>query len=308
MPELDRVDRPAVDPSAVLEAMAEGMYVVDPDRRITFWNAAAERISGYSAETALGRWCGDGLLNHVDEAGESLCGARCPLLATMTDGEQRTVRVYLHHEHGHVLPVRVTASALRDDDGKVIGAVETFTDDSPATAAEQKLRTAERLAMTDPLTGLGNRRFLEHRAAERLGSTRGEHPAALIMVDLDHFKSLNDTCGHAAGDDALTAVARTLVSVVRAEDDVIRYGGDEFVVLLGPVTPTDLVAMAARIRAAVGQTRLRGATTPARLTASIGAALGRPGDTAESLIRRADVAMLAAKGNGRNTYVVAPED
>ena len=157
--------RHPVDPAALLDTMAEGLYVVDRERIITFWNAAAERITGFTAAEAVGRSCGDGLLSHVDEAGESLCGPRCPLLETMHDGAPLEVRLYAHHASGHLVPVKVTARALRDESGVITGSVETFSDDGEATERDKRLRVAQRLAITDHLTGLGNRRGLEQRLA-----------------------------------------------------------------------------------------------------------------------------------------------
>jgi PAS domain S-box-containing protein len=112
----------------------QACYVVDTDRRILSWTPAAERIAGYTAEEVIGRRCSDALLWHVDESGEVLCGDRCPLLETMTDGAERSAKVWLHHSKGHLVPVIVHASALRDADGEVIGAVETFYDASTLRA------------------------------------------------------------------------------------------------------------------------------------------------------------------------------
>ncbi|MCB2177809.1 MAG: EAL domain-containing protein [Actinomycetales bacterium] len=113
---------------------AQACYVVDTERRILSWTAAAEQIAGYRAEEVIGRTCSDGLLWHVDRSGQVLCGDRCPLLDTITDGRERTAKVWLHHSKGHLVPVVVHASALRDNSGTVIGAVETFYDDSAADA------------------------------------------------------------------------------------------------------------------------------------------------------------------------------
>ncbi|WNM26447.1 diguanylate cyclase [Demequina capsici] len=298
-------DDPAgVDHSHLLDAMANGVYAVDHDRRITFWNASAERISGYTREQTLGHLCGDGLLNHVNAEGRSICGSGCPLLATMVDGRTRTERVLLHHAAGHMVPVRVTASALRDADGAITGAVETFTDDSQTAAAEERLQVAERLAMTDPLTGLGNRRFLEHRLAERRAAMDDRGDFSLLMMDLDEFKYINDSAGHKAGDDALRTVAETLRHVVRADDDVVRLGGDEFVILTGALDAQELADLAMRIRSAIRQTRHRADGRPFRVTASVGATHGHRDDTVESAAARADVAMLQAKRSGRNTSVI----
>jgi PAS domain S-box-containing protein len=132
-PRIPGVPRPAGEARApdvghVLADIAEAAYVVDLDRRIFSWNQAAEQVTGYRAEDVIGRRCADGLLNHVDEQGQQLCGAGCPLLATMEDGRERRTRVWLHHRKGHLVPVVISATAVRDAAGATIGAVETFYD------------------------------------------------------------------------------------------------------------------------------------------------------------------------------------
>ncbi|HZJ40620.1 MAG TPA: hypothetical protein VFD20_06710, partial [Demequina sp.] len=120
----------------------------------------------------------------IDDSGKPMCGTHCPLLATMEDGKTRSARVYAHHRDGHLVPVRVTAGALRDESGEIVGAVETFADDSAMKATELRLEATEQLAMADPLTGLGNRRFLEERLAARLSVASAKGSFAVFVVDL----------------------------------------------------------------------------------------------------------------------------
>jgi diguanylate cyclase (GGDEF)-like protein/PAS domain S-box-containing protein len=294
------------DPDALLDAMADGVYAVDLDRRITYWNPAATTISGYSRETAIGRWCGDGLLNHVDEDGKPMCGVNCPLLGTMRDGEPRMARIYLHHEDGHVAPVRITAAPLRGPDGTIVGAVETFTDDSQHVALRQELKDAEHLALIDPLTGLGNRRSFDASIERRFGSwTRHGHAFSVIAVDVDHFKSINDTFGHDAGDAILRVVARSLMAAARAGDEVFRPGGDEFVVLTGPTTVEELSVLATRLRLVVAASR-HALDVPTGVTVSIGSAIVRDGDDHMSVQTRADGRLLEAKQVGRDASISEP--
>ncbi len=111
---------------ALLENLSDGIYFVDRERRIMYWNRGAERITGFSAEELLGRRCEDMILNHCDGSGTILCGEKCPLLATIRDGQQREAHLYLHHKDGHRKPVRVCAATIHGAEGEVIGAVETF--------------------------------------------------------------------------------------------------------------------------------------------------------------------------------------
>lgn len=296
--------RHPVDHSALLDTMAEGLYVVDRDRVISYWSAAAERITGFSAAEVVGRSCGDGLLNHLDEAGESMCGDRCPLLATMRDGVPLEVRVFAHHAEGHLVPVRVAARALRDESDAIIGAVETFADDAKAADTESRLRVAERLAVTDHLTGLGNRRGLERCLEERLREEGGAG-VAVLALDIDRFKLVNDNHGHAFGDEVLMTVSRTLVNVVGDGDLVMRLGGDEFVIVTRSAPAREVEDLAARVRAAVSTKRVADAGITLRITVSVGVAFGNPDDSPESVVKRADEAMLQAKRMGKDVVVVS---
>jgi len=280
----------------VLDAMGDGLYVVSPQRAITYWNPAAERITGFTAEDALGRWCGDGLLNHVDELGEPLCGVRCPLAATMRDGHRRTVHAFLHHQEGHVVPVRVTAAPLRDDEGTIVGAVETFSDDGDLAAVRAHLDLAQRTALTDALTGIGNRRFFDQDIERRfaLWDREGQR-FALITADIDGFKAVNDTYGHEFGDHVLQVVSRSLAAAVRGTDTVFRTGGDEFAVLAGPITQEDLAALAARLAMVVPAGRYGGGRPGLRVTLTVGCATVQADDDAATLRTRADRALYAAK-------------
>ena len=112
----------------LLHSLDDGIYFVDRFRRIVFWNQGAEKISGYSFDEVQGRFCGDGLLQHVDFDGNIMCGAGCPLTATIKDGQNHEVDVYLKHKNGHRVPVKVISSPVYNADGDIIGAVERFTD------------------------------------------------------------------------------------------------------------------------------------------------------------------------------------
>lgn len=285
----------------VLDALADGVYFLDLDRRVRVWNQGATAVTGYSSGEALGRACSDGLLNHVDEEGRVLCGDRCPLRATMLDGRERQARIYLHHRDGHLVPVQIQARPVRDASGAVIGAVESFRDDTDYAAAEQRVAELEALAMLDPLTGVGNRRCMDTVLAGRLAEhARAGAAFAILLADLDHFKSVNDTFGHDTGDRVLRVVARLLTSALRRDETVIRFGGEEFLVVTGPMAKDEVTALAQRLTQLVGQVQHRAEQVRFSVTVSVGATVARSGDTAEVMLRRADQALLRAKRAGRN--------
>jgi two-component system cell cycle response regulator len=163
----------------------------------------------------------------------------------------------------------------------------------------------EQLAQTDPLTQLLNRRALTERiATEMERATRHDSSLALLMIDLDHFKKVNDSYGHLVGDDVLRDIGRLLLNTIRGSDIVARYGGEEFVLLLPETDEVGAVSFAERIRTAVEAYEFdRGDDQPAlKLTASIGVSVFPAArvETVEDLFSRADSALYRAKADGRN--------
>jgi PAS domain S-box-containing protein len=128
----DDTSHRAATPSRAARAPGAPAYVVDLDQRIRWWNGAAAELTGYAAADVIGTLCSDRKLGHVDADGRQLCGDGCPLLETMRDGEPRQADVWLHHRKGHLVPVTIVANPLRDADGQIIGAIETFRDIPPA--------------------------------------------------------------------------------------------------------------------------------------------------------------------------------
>jgi len=175
-----------------------------------------------------------------------------------------------------------------------------------AVARTEMLR---REALTDPLTGIGNRRFFMANAGMALERARqANQRLSLILLDLDHFKQLNDTGGHATGDAALQAIAQTLTGLVRSEDILARIGGEEFAVVLPQIGLAEAAEIAERLRRAVASLapQSRGTANLPPLTASFGVTERWPADcTIEDLLRRADSAVYAAKAKGRNRVELA---
>ena len=289
------------DYQKLLANIRDGVYFTDLDRRITFWNNAAEHITGYSAEEVIGRRCRDNLLVHVDETGKCLCLGLCPLAGTMADQNPRQARVYLHHKQGHRVPVNVRATPLVDADGQVVGAAEFFTDLSAEETMQMRIQELESLALLDALTQLPNRHHLEpelisrFHEMERLGARFG-----LALLDIDHFKQFNDTYGHVVGDEVLQVVSKTLKSSLRPYDMVGRWGGEEFICILRGVNDEPLEVISDRIRRLVKTSTIQLENRQLNVTVSIGATMAKVSDNVDSLIKRADKLMYASKKNGRD--------
>lgn len=211
--------------SVIVDNLYDGLYVVDRNRIITYWNKAAERISGFSADEVLGKSCSENILTHVDAEGNSLCMGMCPLAKGIADGKQREVELYMHHKDGHRIPVSCRFGVLTDEEGNITGAVELFADISSQKVRESRIQELEKIAMLDRLTQLPNRDYLEREIERRFEERKlYKSPFGVLFIDIDHFKKFNDTFGHDVGDNVLKFVANTLVSSTRTFDVFGRWG------------------------------------------------------------------------------------
>jgi diguanylate cyclase (GGDEF)-like protein/PAS domain S-box-containing protein len=289
-----------------VENLFDGVYYVDRLRTITYWNPAAERITGFSADEVVGRRCFDNILGHVDEAGTSLCRTACPLAKAMAQRRGTEAEVFLHHRDGHRVPVHVRCQAVRDPDGVVIGGVEIFNEDTSFREALNRIESLERLSSVDPLTGLLNRRAGEMSVRSRQHDVdEAGWPLGVLFVDIDRFKSFNDAHGHAVGDMVLKVAARSVAASLRESDVAIRWGGDEFLVITAASDAAQIGALASRVRALVAASHVQSGGSEHGITVSVGAALAVPGDTVETLVARADTAMYAVKAQGGNGTAIA---
>jgi diguanylate cyclase (GGDEF)-like protein/PAS domain S-box-containing protein len=285
----------------LLENLFDGVYYVDLNRRISFWNKAAERITGYRKSEVVGFCCADNILRHVDDEGRGLCVEGCPLTATMQDGRGREATVYLHHKQGHRVPVSIRTSPVRDETGAVVGAVEIFSDNSNHLQILRELETLRHDAYVDRLTSVGNRRHAEMSLHTRVYEwhTFGV-PFGVIFLDIDHFKRCNDTYGHATGDAVLVMVARMMVNLQRRSDTVSRWGGEEFAAIFPHITAEVLGRVAERLRVFIEQTFIMVENEKLHVTASLGATLATSDDTPDTIMHRVDALMYASKMAGRN--------
>ncbi|MGE4264287.1 MAG: diguanylate cyclase [Desulfovibrio sp.] len=285
----------------ILDNLFDGVYFVDLDRKITYWNRGAERISGYSADDVIGHCCATNILKHINADGLELCTQGCPLKQTLDDSKQREAHVFLHHKDGHRVPVAMRIFPLHNDDGAVIGAVEVFTDASNQLRIMNELKELKTQTLTDQLTGLGNRAAVEQEFKRRIIELRHYGTRfALLFIDVDHFKDVNDTYGHDTGDTVLALVAKTLKSALRSVDTLCRWGGEEFVALVPKVNEEVFRSVAERMRRFIEVSPLPLNGGKLSITVSVGGAMARPDDSLASLAARADAMMYQAKRTGRN--------
>jgi len=228
---------------------------------------------------------------------------RMPLICVVTVGGP--VLAYLAG-HSYIEPHGMLLAATLAEGGVIAGLAVGLNRRERAAATDHLAvialsQTLEKSSRTDELTQIPNRRgILETLTAELATSDRHALPLAVLMADIDHFKSINDTHGHAAGDAALRVVSRTLGEALREGDSVGRLGGEEFLVLLPMLEGDRAEAAAERLRRRIEQTRAPFEGREIPLSISIGVGCRRQGDSVDSLLARADAALYAAKGAGRN--------
>jgi len=283
-----------------LNSIGDAVVSTDTAGNITYLNHVAELMTGWSSSEASGRPLPE-VVRIIDA--DSREPARDPLAIAMRQDTTvgLSANCLLIRRDGHESAIEDTAAPIHDRHGQVTGAVIVFHDVGVARAMSLRM---SHLAQHDPLTGLPNRLLLNDRLAQAIESARRHGSAlAVLFMDVDHFKRINDSLGHAAGDQVLQSIARRLVGRVRSSDTVSRQGGDEFVVLLTEVACTEDAAFSAdKLLAAIAAPHSIG-DEDLHVTASVGVAVyPADGPDAETLLRKADLALLQAKAHGRGNH------
>lgn len=277
----------------------EGLIITDANGVILRVNQAFEDLTGYGAKEAIGR---NPSLLRSDRQGNDFFRDMWTAIASAGHWQGE---IWNRRKNGEEFPEWLSITAVRNAQGEITNYVANFSDISEQKAAEEQIRN---LAFFDSITRLPNRRFLMERLQRALAaSARSGNFGALLVIDLDHFKNLNDTRGHAVGDKLLLEVARRLQTAARAGDIVARLGGDEFVIVLDELGASREQAAAAA--ESLGQKLLAILREPCALiehptvhSASIGISIFRGDhDVLEDVLKRADTAMYQAKKAGRDT-------
>ncbi len=283
-----------------LDSIGDGVISIDLAGKVTYLNPAAENMTGWSRRAACGRSHQE-VLKIVD--GDSHEPALNPL--TMAILHNRTASLsancVLIRRDGQEKAIEDTAAPIRDCDGRVRGAVIVFHD---VSATHARALEMAHLAKHDALTELPNRLLLNERLTQAMSLVRRRRTSlALLFVDVDRFKRVNDSLGHAVGDQLLRSVARRMAVSVRESDTVSRQGGDEFVILLSEVAHAQDAAIAAGKILGAMDVPHHIENQDLRITVSIGIGV-YPADAADAdtLVRHADIAMLHAKAAGRAQY------
>jgi diguanylate cyclase (GGDEF)-like protein/PAS domain S-box-containing protein len=283
-----------------LNSIGDAVVCTDASGAVTFLNPVAEAMTGWPAIEAAGRpFAQICRIINVPDHGRPVDPMA---LVIKTD---RTLHLaegcILIRRDGVEAAIEDSTAPIHDREGRVTGAVMVFHDVTQARALTQKMT---HLAQFDFLTDLPNRQLLNDRLTQAITAARRNCQAlAILFVDVDRFKHVNDSLGHLIGDKLLLSIAQRLVAGVRGSDTISRQGGDEFVILLSSVAHAADAALSAQKILSVAQMPYRVDQHDLQVTLSVGISI-YPGDgaDAETLVKNADIAMLSAKDNGRNNY------
>ncbi|WP_104201980.1 EAL domain-containing protein [Billgrantia saliphila] len=279
----------------VIDSSLEGIIITDASNRIEFVNRAFTHMTGYTADEVIGK------TPEILSSGRHESAFYRQMWDTLKRCGYWRGEIWNRRKSGELYLELLTITAITDDSGSVTHYAALFNDITHLREQEERIR---KLAYYDPLTGLPNRRLLEDRLELAIRHAhRNQSRLAVIFVDLDHFKQVNDALGHAFGDELLVMIAERLQLRLREDDTLARLGGDEFLVMLPDLEEIDEVTrIARRLVEAVGEPCvIEGQEF--RVGCSLGVSL-YPDDatSAESLVHNADVAMYRAKQEGRNGY------
>jgi diguanylate cyclase (GGDEF)-like protein len=287
----------------LLDNMYDGVVFLDNNLQITLWNNGAERLTGIDGAAVYQRPFKPSLFELCDERGNHFSDAECPIAHALHSGGQSLIRAQIRGRNDHDVAVDAHIMPVVGGDGTIHGVTLVLHDVSPEASLEERCQRLHEKAIRDPLTQVANRAEFDrvHGIFVETHLQRGL-PCSLTICDIDHFKRVNDNYGHPAGDEVIKSFAQLLKSKCRSGDLVARYGGEEFVMLCadcGVATAFERTERIRRAFAELGQPALGGNA----VSASFGVTETQPGDTAETMLNRADRALLLAKQSGRNMVV-----
>ncbi len=283
----------------MLDNLSEAVYGVDKERRILYWNKAAEQMTGHSAADVIGLNCAQGPLQHVDMVNLPMCEKNCPLACCIETGKDQEKLVFALHKDGQRIPVLVKTSVIYDTDGKISGAVEIFSDASELLQIREMNKELLRQTHLDVLTGVPNKQaFLDAMDREWFRFKRYNTPFSLLAIDIDYFRQLNDAYGRATGDAVLQWLVKQLRSSLRRADILGRVGGDKFMVLLSFSNRKSTLKVARMVQEMVRNEPCL--DLPIAMTVSIGAVTIEDGESLANVIDRTEKALARSKEMGRN--------
>lgn len=291
---------------AVLEKLQTGVYLIDREQKIQFWNDGAEHLTGYLRQDVVGRFLRANILV-LDHQDRTPAEVESELASVLRDGRSVDLDMTLMHKDGHRVPVRLRSVPIRDERGLVIGAAEHF-DESPAVANRDRRQTKlASFGCLDEPSGALKRELVQTHVKEAL-ETFSEHqvPFGILCIQLDGMDGFRSSYGAAIVPEVVRVAAQTLENGLRPSDSLGRWREDQFLAVLQECASSDVGRVAERLRKMVSGSTARWWGDSVPLSASFGGAAARLGDTFESLTARAEKAVEAGGAKGNRVTVLDP--
>ncbi|MEQ1826068.1 MAG: diguanylate cyclase [Pirellula sp.] len=287
----------------MMDHMQDGVIFIDSEYRVLDWNAAAERMTGRSADSVFEHHWHPSFACLYDTNGFPIDESQCPFYSLLYTGTKVQKRFVIQREQYQPIHVEIEVVPVLNERGQLCGGAMILEDISETAVLEQRIVHLRERACQDQLTNVANRGELNRQLPEFVAyHQRANRPASVIICDIDFFKRINDNFSHQAGDEALIVFAGILKDSCRETDFVARFGGEEFVLLCGECDFDEAKELAETIRKRLHRTPIAAIRNQC-MTASFGVSTVLPEDTGETVLGRADKGLLVAKESGRDRVI-----
>jgi len=285
----------------IIDNLFDGVYFVDTERRITYWNKAAESITGYRAEEIIGQYCQSNILNHIDSDGRALCMLGCPLFATIIDGRQRADQVFLQHKEGHRIPVQINILPIIED-AVIVGAVEIFRISSFEINENRIIKKPLEAPLNDDFTTNTNREKTESYLTYRLHELKSfQRKFCVILLSIDDISKLSNAYGPDIGKKLLDRVYKSISYNIRPYDFFSYFHNEEFIGVFEIKKNYEATLLAEKIRILVAGSDIHHELGNLSATASLGVTAARENDTVGTIIQRAGSLLRQSKQKDNNS-------
>ena len=292
----------------VLETLQTGVYLVDKDLRILFWNDGAEKITGYLTQDVVGAFCRDQLIASDERSRSVLTDAAAGLTEVLREGKPSVMDVSLRHKAGYRIFVRLRAVPIRNAHGAIIGAAETIEEDLAASDWNRRQGKLADYGCLDPATGVLNQALALSHLREALATYAEHHlPCSVALIEIDRLDHLRATYGAAVIAGVLRVAAQTLENSLRPTDFLGRYGEHRFLAILTECGESEIERVCERLKKMIAASEVQWWGDRWSITSSIGGATARQSDTVESILERAEAAVGESLQTGGNKVSVSLE-
>ncbi|HNZ48391.1 MAG TPA: diguanylate cyclase [Candidatus Hydrogenedentes bacterium] len=280
------------------DAMNDGVYIVDRNRKILYWNKAAEEIAGFTAEEVIGKSCADNILIHVTESGVQLCTGPCPIADSIQHARANQARVYLHHKEGHRVPVYVRTAPFLNQANSVVGGIELFSMDAPRLQDKKSTLKSQESGQECTVTHLPNRRYLERELKTDLEDLREhDYHFGIILFQIDGMDKQRASHSEEICNALIKIVGKTVAFAVRPFDVVGRWGEASFLGIFATGSMEGLDKISERVKGLVAHSKIIENGEPISVSVLTAATLAEHDDTVASIVERAEALLASHQQN-----------